>query len=70
MSVLADKIGRKIIIVVTLMIATVGGLCNSFFILVIGLGAIYNVFPLLYIGQLMMGFGGYALSIVSFIYLG
>jgi hypothetical protein len=37
--------------------------------LVLTLGTYYKIYPLMYIGIIMMGFGGYSLSMVSYSYL-
>ena len=62
LSILADKIGRKIIIVITIFASLVGSLVFCF-------GGTYHIVPLLYVGIIMMGFGAYSLSIVSLTYL-
>lgn len=62
LSVLADKIGRKLIIVITLFAGIIGSLILVY-------GGHYNVVPLLYMGVIMMGFGAYSATIVSFTYL-
>jgi len=36
---------------------------------VITIGAYYIIYPIIYIGIIMMGFGGYSLSMVSYSYL-
>lgn len=37
--------------------------------LVLSIGTYYLIYPLLYTGIVMMGFGGYSLSMVSYSYL-
>ena len=63
LSILADQLGRKLIINITLLISLLGSI-------VMGLGATYNNYWATGAGIVLMGLGGYSLSIVSFIYLG
>jgi len=37
--------------------------------LVLTIGAHYKIFPLIYVGIIMTGFGGYSLTMVSFSFL-
>lgn len=70
LSILADHLGRKIIIVCTLFFTAFGAISKTYIHnLVLFLGAKYNTIPLLYVGLSMMGFGGYSLSMVSYSYL-
>lgn len=62
LSILADKIGRKIIIVLTLFACVIGALILAY-------GGHYKIIPFLYAGVIMMGFGAYSASIVSYTYI-
>lgn len=62
LSILADRFGRKTIIVSTLYLTCMGAIFLT-------IGALEKFLPLLYIGQVLMGFGGYSLSMVSYSYL-
>lgn len=62
MSILADKIGRKVIIVLTLFACAIGPIILTF-------GGHYGIIPLLFAGSIVMGFGAYSVSTVSFTYL-
>lgn len=46
-----------------------GTICKKILNLVLTIGSYKQVLPLLYIGQILMGFGGYSLSMVSYSYL-
>lgn len=69
LSILADKLGRKVIIVSTLCLSIFGTTRIDLFYLVLTLGSYYLIYPLLYIGIILMGFGGFSLSMVSYSYL-
>jgi MFS family permease len=69
LSILADRLGRKTIIVSTIYLTFMGAICKQISYLVLTLGAMNNILALLYVGQVLMGFGGYSLSMVSYSYL-
>ena len=69
LSIMADRLGRKVIIVSTLFLTTIGCMCNFCSILVLTLGGNFVNLPLMYVGLILMGFGGYSLTMVAYSYL-
>lgn len=53
----------------TLYLTCMGAICKFNLSLVLTIGAEAKILALLYLGQILMGFGGYSLSMVSYSYL-
>lgn len=68
-SVLADKFGRKVIIVATIVVTTLGIISNIDVKIVFSLGSFWKELVMMFVGIILMGFGCYSLSNVCYSFL-